>query len=183
MVSNSLQPHALQHTRLPCPSPSSGACSNLCSLTQCCHRTISSSIVPFSSCLQSFPAWESFLMSWLFASGGQSVGASVSASLVPINIQDLFPLGLTGLMPLLSKGLAKVLSNTTVQKHQCFDAQPSLCSNSHIHTWLLGRERYNRKYSEEKIEANVDSNLKFLQPQRRRMQGNRNETLLRQLLK
>ena len=137
VMSNSLQSHGLQHTSPPCSSPSPGACSNSCSLSQWCHPTISSSVVPFSSCLQSFPASQSLLMSQLFASGDQSIGASVSASLVPINIQDLFPLGLTGLMPLLSKGLAKVLSNTTVQKHQCFDAQPSLCSNSHIHTWLL----------------------------------------------
>ena len=99
--------------------------------------TISSSVVPFSSCLQSFPTSGSFLMSWLFASGGQSIGVSTSASVLPMNIQDWFPLGLTGLISLQSKGLSGVFSNTTVQKHQFFGAQPSLWSNSHIHTWLL----------------------------------------------
>ena len=99
--------------------------------------TISSSVVPFSSCLQSFPTSGSFLMSWLFASGGQSIGVSTSASVLPMNIQDWFPLGLTGLISLQSKGLSGVFSNTTVQKHQFFGGQPSLWSNSHIHTWLL----------------------------------------------
>ena len=99
--------------------------------------TISSSVVPFSSCLQSLPASGSFLMSQLFAWGGLSIGGSVSASVLPKNIQDWFPLGLTGLISLQSKGLSRVFSNTTVQKHQFFDVQPSLLSNSHFHTWLM----------------------------------------------
>ena len=99
--------------------------------------TISSSVVPFSSCLQSSPASGSFLMSQLFTSGGQSTGATTSASVLPMNIQDWFSLGLTGLISLQSKGLSRVFSNTTVQKHQFFDAQLSLWSSSHIHTWLL----------------------------------------------
>ena len=98
----------------------SGACSNLCPLSRWCHPTISSSVVPFSSCLQSFPVSGSFLMSWLFISGGQSIGASASASIFPKNIQDWFPLGLTGLISLQSKGLSRVFSSTTVQKHQFF---------------------------------------------------------------
>ena len=100
------------------------------------HPTISSSVVPFS-CLQSFPASESFPMSWLFASGGQSIGASASASVLPMNIQDWFPLGLTALISLLSKGLSSVFSNTTARKHQFSGVQPSLWSSSHIRTWLL----------------------------------------------
>ena len=136
VMSNSLQPHGLQHARLPCPSPSPGACSNPCPLSQWCHPTISSSVVPFSSWLQSFPATASFLMSQPFASGGQRIGASVSASVLPMNIPDWFPLGLTGLIPLQSKGLSRIFSNTTVQNHQFFDTQPSLWSNSHIHIWL-----------------------------------------------
>ena len=135
VVSNSLQPHGLPNARLPCPSPSPGVCSNSCPLSQWCHPTISSSVVPFS-CLQSFPASGSFLMSQLFASGGQSIGASASASVLPMNFQDWFPLGWTGWISLQSKGLSRVFSNTTVQKHQFFGAQPSLWSNSHIHTWL-----------------------------------------------
>ena len=130
-----LQPHKLQHSRLPCPSLSPGVCSNSCPLSQWCYLTILSSVAPFSFCPQYFPASESVPMSWLFASGGQSIGAS--ASVLPMNIQDWFPLGLTGLISLQSKGLSRVLSSTTVQKHQFFSAQISLWSNSHIHTWLL----------------------------------------------
>ena len=118
VVSNSLWPHGLQHSRLACPSPTPGACSNSCPLTWWCHPPISSSVVPFSSCLQSFPASESFPMSQCFASGGQSIGVSASASVLPMNIQDWFPLGLTSWIFLLSKGLSRVFSNTTVQKHQ-----------------------------------------------------------------
>ena len=102
-----------------------------CPLRQGCHWTISSSVIPFSSCLLSFPASGSFLMSQFFASGGQSIGASASASALPVNIQNWFPLGLTGLISLRSKGLSRVFSNTTVQKHQFFSAQLSLWSNSH----------------------------------------------------
>ena len=135
VMSDSLWPHGLQHARLPCPSPSPGVYSNSCPLSWWCHPTISSSVVPFLSCLQSFPASRFFLMSWLFASGGQNIRAS--ASILPINIQDWFPLGLTGLISLKSKGLSRVFSNTAVQKHQVFGSQPSLWSDSHIHTWLL----------------------------------------------
>ena len=127
----------LQHTRLPCPSLSPGACSNSCPLSQWCHPTISSSVVPFSSCPQSFPAPGSFQMSSLFASGGQSIGASASASVLPMNTQDWSPSGWTSWISLLSKGLSRASSNTTVQKHESFGTQPSLWSKSHIHTWLL----------------------------------------------
>ena len=117
VVSDSVWPHGLQHAKLPCPSPITRACSNSFPLGQWFHPTISSSVVPFSSCLQSFPAWRSFPMSQLFASGGQSTGVSASASVLPMNIQDWFPLGLTGWISLQSKGLSRVFSNTTVQKH------------------------------------------------------------------
>ena len=140
VVFNSLQPHGLQHARLPCPSPTPRACSNSCPSTQGCHSTISSSVIPFSSYLQSFPASRTFPMSQFFASGGQSTGASALASVLPMNVQDWSPLGLTGLISLQSKGLSIVFSNTTVQKHQFICAQLSLWSKSHIHTWHL--ERY-----------------------------------------
>ena len=116
VMSDSLWPHGRQHTRLPCPSPTPRACSNPCPLSRWCHPTISSSVVPFSSCLQSFPAPGSFQMSQLFASGRQSIGVSASTSVLPMNIQDWFPLGLTGWISLQSKGLSRVFSNTTVQK-------------------------------------------------------------------
>ena len=134
---DSLRPHGLQHAKPPCPSPTPEACSNSCPLSQWCHPTISSSVVPFSSCLQSFPASRSFQKSQFFTSGGQSIGASASASVLPINIQDWFPLGRTSLLSLQSKGLSRVFSNITVQKHQFFGTQLSLWSNSHIHAWLL----------------------------------------------
>ena len=127
MVSDSLWPHGLQHARFPCPSPSPGVYSNSCPLSWWCHTTISS---PFTSCLQSFPASGFFPMSQLFASGSQSIGASASASVLPVNIQDWFPLGLTGLISLQSRGLSRVFSSTTFQKHQFFSTQPSLWSNS-----------------------------------------------------
>ena len=130
VVSDSLWPHGLQHARLSCPSPIPGACSNSCPYSRWCHPTISSSVVPFSSCLQFFPASGSFLMSQFFASGGQSIGALASASVLPMNIQDWFPLGLTGWISLQTKGLSRVFFNTTVQKHQFFSAQLSLWSNS-----------------------------------------------------
>ena len=125
VVSNSLWPHGLQHTRPPCPSPTPGVYSNSCPLSWWCHPTISSSVVPFS-CLQSLPASGSFQMSQFFASGGQSIGVSASASVLPMNIQDWFPLGWTGWISLLYKGLSRVFSNTRVQKHQFFSAQLSL---------------------------------------------------------
>ena len=136
-MSNYLWRHELQHTRLPCPSPSPWVCSNSCPLSQWCHPTISSSITPFSSCLQSFSASGSFLTSRLFASDVQSTGALTSASVLPMNTHGWFPLGLTILISLLSKGLSRVFSSTTVWKYQFFGAQPSLWSNSHICTWLL----------------------------------------------
>ena len=129
VMSNSLQPHGL-NARLSRPSLSPRLCSNSCPLNQWCHLTISSSAVPFSSCLHSFPASGAFPLSWLFASGGKRIGVSASASVLPMNIQDCFPLGLTGLI-LQSKGFSRVFSNTTVQKHWFFGAQSSLWSNSH----------------------------------------------------
>ena len=126
VVSNSLRPHGLQHARLPCPSPILGAYSNSCPLSRRCHLTISSCVVPFSSCLQSFPASGSFLMSQLFPSGGQNIGASASSSVLPVNIQDWSPLGWTGWISLLFKGLSRVFPNTTVQKHQFFGTKHSL---------------------------------------------------------
>ena len=137
VVSNSLQLQGLKHARLPCPSPTPGDCSNSCPLSRWCHPTISSSVLPFSSPLHSFPASRTFPMSQFFASGGQSIGASASASVLPMNFQDWFALGLPGLIFLLSKELSRVFSNSTVQKHQFFGAQLSLWSKSHIHTWLL----------------------------------------------
>ena len=120
VVSYSLSPHGLQHARLPCPSLSLGICSNSCPSSQWCHPTISSSVAPFSSCPQSFPRSGSFPTSRLFTSGGQSIGASASASVLPVNIQDWFPLGLIDLFSLQSKGLSRVFSSTMVWKHQFF---------------------------------------------------------------
>ena len=120
VMSDSLQPHELQHTRLPCPSPTPGVCLNSCPSSLWCHPNISSSVVPFSSRLQSFPASGSFTMSQFFTLGGQSIG--VSASVLPMNMQDWFPLGSTCWVSLQSKGLSRVFSNTTVQKHQFFSA-------------------------------------------------------------
>ena len=137
VVSNSLWPHEPQHARPPCPSPTHEAHPNPCALSWWCHPTISSSVIPFSSYLQSFPASGSFPMSQLFASGGQSIGVSASTSVIPMNIQDWFPLGWTGWISLLSMGLLRVFSSPTVRKHPFFSAQPSLWSNSHIRTWLL----------------------------------------------
>ena len=134
VMSDSLWPHELQHTRPSCPSPTPGVYLNSCPLSRWRHPAISSSVIPFSSCLQSFPALGSFQMSQFFASGGQSIGVSASASLLPMNIQGWFPLRWTSLQ---SKGHSRVFSNTTVQKHQFFGAQPSSQSNSYIHTWLL----------------------------------------------
>ena len=157
VMSDSLRPHALQHTRPPCPLPSLWACSNSYPLSQWCHPTISSSVAPFSSCLQSFPASGSFLMSQFFTSSGQCIGASASASILLKNIQDGYPLGLTGLISLQCKGLCKSLlqihrslsrvsrvesvsrsnSQRVKSKASILWVQPSLWSSSHIHTWLL----------------------------------------------
>ena len=126
VVSDSLRPHESQHTRPLCPSPTLGVYPNSCPSSQWCHPTISSSVVPFSSCPESLPASGSFPMSQLFAWGGQSIGVSASASVLPVNIKDWSPLGWTGWISLQSKGLSRVFSNTTVQKHQFFGTQLSL---------------------------------------------------------
>ena len=131
-----LWPHGLQHAGLPCPSPTPGACSNSCPSSQWWHSTISSSVVPFSSCLQSSLASESFRVSQFFASGDQSVRASASTSVLPMNIQDWFPLGLTDWIYLHSKGRSRVFSNTTVQNINSL-VLSFLYSPTHIHTWLL----------------------------------------------
>ena len=137
VVSDSLRPHELQHARPPCPSPTPRVHPNPCPSRQWCHPTISSSVVPFSSHPQSLLASGSFQMSQIFASDGQSIGVSSSTSVLPMNTQDWSPLGWTGWISLQSKGLSRVFSSTTVQKHQFFSTQPSLQSNSHIHTWPL----------------------------------------------
>ena len=136
VVFDSLRPHESQHARPPCPSPPPGVHSNSCPLSQWCHRAISSSVVPFSSCPQSLPVWESFPMSQHFTWGGQSIGVSALASFLPENTQD-WSSEWTGWISLQSKGLSRGFSNTTVQKHQFFGAQFSSQSNIHIHTWLL----------------------------------------------
>ena len=137
VAQSTLRPHGLQHARLPCPSLSPTVCSNFMFIESWCHPNVSSSVSPFSSGLQSFPASGSFPMSWLLASGHQSIGVSASASVLPMNIQGWLALGLTGLISLQSKGLSRVFSNTRVWKHQFFSAQPSLWFNSHTCTWLL----------------------------------------------
>ena len=137
VVSDSLWPHELQHARPPCPSPSPRVCSNSWPLSRRCHPAISSSVAPFSSCPQSFPASASFPFSRLCASGGQSIGAS--ASVLSVNIQGWFLLGLTRMISLQSKGLLSVFSSITVEKHQFFSDQPSLLPSSHIHTWILAK--------------------------------------------
>ena len=124
-VSNSLRPHGLQQARLPCPSPTPGACLNTCPSSHWCHPTISSSVVSFSSSLQSCPASGSSPMSQFFTSGGQSIGTSASASVLPMNSQEWFPLGMTGLISCQSKGLSRVFSTTTVKNHHFFRAQRS----------------------------------------------------------
>ena len=138
-MSDSLRPHESQHARPPCPSPTPRVHSNSHPLSQWCHPAIPSSIVSFSSCPQSLPASESYQMSQLFASGGQSIRVSASIPVLPVNAQDWFPLGWTGWISLQSKGLSRVFSNTTVQKHNFFGAQLSSQSNSHIHTWTTGK--------------------------------------------
>ena len=138
IVSNSSQPCGQQHRRLPCPTPTPGVCPSSCLFNRWCHPTNSSSVA-FSFCLLSLPASGSFPVSHLFASGGQSIAASASASLLLMSIQGWFPLRLTSLISLLSKGLSRVFSSTTFQKHQFFNALPSFLSSSHICTWLLVR--------------------------------------------
>ena len=134
---DSLQPHELQHARPPCPSPTPGIYLNVWTLSRWCWQTISSSVIPISVHFQSFPASGTFQIGQLFTSGGQSIGVSASTSVLPMNTQDWSALGWTGWISLQSEGLSRVFSNTTVQKHQFFGAQPSSQSNSHIHTWPL----------------------------------------------
>ena len=135
VMSDSLWHHESQHARPPCPSSTPGVHPDSCPSTQWCHSAISSPVVPFSSCLQFVPASESFPMNQLFTWGGQSTGVSALASFLPKKSQGWSPSEWTGLISLQSKGLSRVFSNTTVQKHQFFGAQPSSQSNSHIHTW------------------------------------------------
>ena len=137
VVSDSLRPHESQHARLPSPSPTPRVHPDSCASSRWCHPAISSSVILFSSCPQSLPASGSFPMSQLFAWGGQSIGVSASASVLPVNTQEWSPLGWTGWISLKSKGLSRVFSNTIVQKHQFVGIQLSLYSNSHIHTWLI----------------------------------------------
>ena len=137
VVSDPLQSHESQHARPPCPSPTPGVYSNPCPSSRWCHPAISSSVIPFSSCPQCLPASGSFPMSQLFAAGGQTIGVSASASVLPMNTQDWSPLGWTGWISLQSNGLSRVFSNTIVQKHQIFSAQHFSQCNSHIHTWPL----------------------------------------------
>ena len=137
VVSDSLRPHESKHARPPCPSPAPGVHSDSRPSSQWCHPAISSSDALFSFCPQSFPASGTFPVSWLFTSDDQNTGASALASVLPMNFQDWFPLGLSVLICLQSKVLSRVFSKTTVQKHQFSGPQPSLWSNSHIHTWLL----------------------------------------------
>ena len=135
VVSDFLQPHGLQYARLPCPSPTPKVCSDSCPLSRWCHPTISSSVIPFSSCLQSCPASGSFLVSQFFATGGQSFGVSASTSVLPMNIQDWFPLGLTDLLAF--QGTLRSLLQHYSSKASVLWCSAFLYSNSHIHTWLL----------------------------------------------
>ena len=151
VLSNSLRPHELQHARPLCPSPTPGVHPNSCPSSWWCHPAISSSVVPFSSCPQSFPAFGSFPMSHLFASGGQSIGVSASASVLPLNTQDWSPLEWTGWISLQSKGLSRVFSNTTVPKHQFFSAQLSSQSNSQSLFSLVGSKLASRSFSGSEI--------------------------------
>ena len=135
VVSDSLHPHESQHTRPPCPSPTPGVHPNSCPLSRWCHQTISSSVIPFSSCLHCFRASGSFPLSQFFTSGGQSTGVPALASFHPKKSQAWSPSEWTGRISLQSKGLSRVFSNTAVQQHQFFGTQLSLQSYSHIHTW------------------------------------------------
>ena len=158
-MSDSLWPHESQYARPPCLSPTSRFYSNSCLSSQWCNPAISSSVVPFSSCPQSFRASESFPVSQLFTSGGQSIGVSALASVLPMNTQAWSPSEWTGWISMQSKGLLRVFSNTAVQKHQFFSAQPSSQSNSHIHTWPLDSKQQNwdSKYRQSESSANANS--------------------------
>ena len=148
VVSDFLWPHGLQHARLSCPSPTPRAYSNSYPSSRWCHPSISSSVIPFSSHLWSFPAAGSFPKSQFFASCGQSIGVSASASVLPMNTQDWCPLEWIGWISLQSKGLSRVFSNTTVQKHQFFGAQLCLLSNFHIHSWRPLKKQANKHLSD-----------------------------------
>ena len=143
VLSNTLRPHGLQHARHPCPSPTPATYSNSCPLSRWCHPTISSSVVPFPPTFNL--SQHQGLFKWVSSLDqvAKILGVSASASVLPMNIQDWFPLGWTGWVSLLSKGLSRIFSNTTVQKHQFFGTQPSLWSNSPIHTWLLKKQSFN----------------------------------------
>ena len=141
VMSDSLGTHKPHHNRPPCLSTTPRVHQNWCALCRWSHPTISSSVIPFSSCTQFFPASGSFQMTQLFTSVGQSIGVSASTSVLPVNDQDWSPLGWTGWISLQSKGLSRDFFNTTVQKHQFFNAQPSSQSNSHIHTWLIEKPK------------------------------------------
>ena len=143
-MSDSLRPHGLQHSSIPYHQLPEFT-PNSCPSSQWCHPTIPSSVIPFSSCPQSYPASRSFPMSQLFASGGPSIGVSASALVLPMNTQDWSPLGWTGWISLQFKGLSRVFSSTTVQKHQFFGTRLSLWTNSHIHTRLLGKTALTRR--------------------------------------
>ena len=158
-MSNFLWPHGLQHARLPCLSPTPGACSNSCLWSRWCHLTISFSVAPFSSCCQCFLASGSFPVSWVFASDGQSIGASAPASVLPVNIQDWFPLGLTVLISSAVQGTLKSFLQHHIIKHQFFGAQPSLGSNSHIGTCLLKKTIALKKNLKNKGNHKVKSSL------------------------
>ena len=161
-MSNSLQPQGLLHAKPPHPSPTSRVYSNSCPLSQWCHSTISSSVTPCSSCLQSFPASGSFQMSQYFKSGGQSIGASASASDFPMNIQGWFSLGWTSLISLQSNRPWRVFSNTTVQKHLFFGAQPSLWSNSHHKLYKYLKPKIQSSSFSATCKASSDNHFAFL---------------------
>ena len=163
-MSDSLQSHGLQQARLPCPSPTPEACSNSCPSSRWCHPTISSSVIPFSSCLQSFPASGTFPVSQFVTSGGQSIGVSALASVLPMNIQDWFPLGWTGLISLQSKGLSRVFSKTTVQNHQFFGAQLFYSSTlTSIHDyWKIPWSSYCKQCCSEQWDTCISFDIGFL---------------------
>ena len=158
-MSDSLRPHEPEHARPPCLSPTPRVYPNSCPLSRWCHLTITSSVVPFSSCPQSFPASGSFEMSQPFASGGQSIGVSASTSVLPMNTQDWSPLGWTGWISLQSKGLSRVFSNTTIQKHRFFGTQLSSQSNSHIHTCPLEKTALTRWTFVDKVRMSLLFNM------------------------
>ena len=163
VMSDSLWPHELQHSRLPCPLPTPWVYSNSCPFSRWCHPSISSSVIPFSSHFQSFPASGSFQMSQLFTSGGQSIGVSASTSVLPMNIQDWFSLGWTGWISLLSKGLSRVFSNATVPKHQFFSTQ---LSYNPILTYIRGPGAAERRHPTSKVRSGTHEEKPQVQGQK-----------------